>query len=63
MEISNNLCIHQISQTNSNAIIEECKHSFDVKPLSDLVAARKLAFLQRYSGTTNTICSDVNEVI
>ena len=34
--------LFKIFQTNSNEIIEEWKRSFGVKPLSDIVAARKL---------------------
>ena len=39
----------KIFQITYNEIIEECKRSFGHKPLSDIVAARKFAFLQRYS--------------
>ena len=48
--------LFKIFQTNSDEIIEECKRSFGVKLLLDIVAARKLTFLQRYSGSTITIC-------
>ena len=43
----------------SNEIIEEGKRSFGVKPI---VLERKLTFLQRYSGSTNTICSAITAV-
>ena len=60
LENSTTCALFKIFQTNSNEIIEECKRSFDVKPLSDIVAVRKLTFLQRYTGSTNTICRAIN---
>ena len=37
--------IFKIFQTNSNEILEECKRSFDAKPLSDIVAAWQRTYL------------------
>ena len=51
--------VFKIFETNSNEIIEDCKRSFDVKPFSDIVAARNLTSLQRYTGSTNTIISAI----
>ena len=49
--------LFKIFQTNSYGTVEECKCSFRVKPLSNIVTARKLTFLQCYSGSSNIICS------
>ena len=59
LEYPTTCVLFKIFQTYSNEIIEECKRSFGVKPLSDIVAAKKLTFLQRYTGSTNTICSAI----
>ena len=62
LEYPINCTYFKIFYTNANEIIKKCKRYFDVNPLSDIVAAWKLTFLQRYSGSTNSICSATTAV-
>ena len=49
-------CLMKLFNTGSNLVINECRHAFNVKLLSETIFIRKLSFLYRFVKTDNILC-------
>jgi len=49
-------CLIKLFNTGSNIVINECRHAFHVKLLSETILIRKLSFLYRFCKTDNFLC-------
>ena len=46
----------KLFQTGSNLVIDECRHAFGIKKLSETIIDRKVSFLHKFGHNINLIC-------